>query len=156
MERPEMMDDEMEKLLVKLMDNADVIQSLLEVLEKLKSAGILDLMSNLANDYLPTDVDFLGKFFSSKEFTLSLMKTLNVLTSVMGAMGSEKNSDMIKAFMYNFENVTENVQDAVNNPKRYSPMKIGKILSDEDIMLSVSALVAVLKSTGQILRKTMK
>lgn len=156
MERPEIMDDEMEKLLVKLMDNADVIQSMLEVLEKLKSAGILDLMSHLANDYLPTDVDFLGKFFSSKEFTMSLIKTLNVLTSVMGAMGSEKNSDMIKGFMYNLENVTDNVQDAVNNPKRYSPMKIGKILSDEDIMLSVSALISVLKSTGQILRKTMK
>ncbi|HKJ96313.1 MAG TPA: DUF1641 domain-containing protein, partial [Thermoplasmataceae archaeon] len=89
MERPEMLNDEMEELLVKVLENADVINSMVGVVEKLKAAGIIDLMTSIVNDYLPTDVDFLGKFFSSKEFTMSLMKTFNVLISVMGAMGSE-------------------------------------------------------------------
>lgn len=156
MEKPEIAEDAMENLMVKLVENADVIESLVGILEKLKSAGILDLLTGVANDYLPTDVDFLGKFFSSKEFMVSLMKTLNVLISVMGAMGSEKNSDLIKGVMFNFEGITENVQDAVQNPKKYSPMKLGRIMTDQDIMLSVSAMVALLKSMGQILRKTMK
>lgn len=154
MEKPEILNDEMEALLVKFMENADVIKSLMEALEKLKSAGIVDLMTGVVNDYVPTDVDFLGKFFSSKEFTISMMKTLNVLISVMGAMGSEKNSDLVKGVMYNFENITDNVQDAVHNPKKYSPMKLGRIMGDEDIMVSVSVLIAFMKGLGQILRKT--
>lgn len=154
MEKPEIMNDEMETLLVKVMENADVIKSLVDALEKLKSAGIVDLMTGMVNDYVPTDVDFLGKFFSSKEFTVSLMKTMNVLISVMGAMASEKNSDMIKGLMFNFENITDNVQDAVHNPKKYSPLKLGNILKDEDVMVSVSAMVALMKGMGQILRKT--
>lgn len=147
------MNDEMEELLVKVVDNADVIKSLMEALEKLKSAGILDLMTGLVNDYLPTDVDFLGKFFSSKEFTVSLMKTLNVLISVMGAMGSEKNSDMVKGLMFNFENITDNVHDAMEHPKKYSPMKIGKLMADDDIMLSMSVMISLMKGLGQIMHR---
>ena len=153
MERPEMLNDEMEELLVKVLENADVINSMVGVVEKLKAAGIIDLMTSIVNDYLPTDVDFLGKFFSSKEFTMSLMKTFNVLISVMGAMGSEKNSDIVKGLMFNSENITDGMMDAVHNPKKYSPFKIGKLLSDEDIMVTMSALVALMKSMGQILRK---
>ncbi len=153
MEKPELMNDEMEELLAKVMDNADVLKSFVDALEKLKSAGILDLMTGVVNDYVPTDVDFLGKFFSSKEFTVSLMKTLNVLISIMGAMGTEKNSDLIKGIMFNFENITDNVQDAVNDPKKYSPMKLRNLLYDPDVMLSMSVMISVLKGFGQILRK---
>ncbi len=154
MERPDTLEnDEMEELLVKVMDNADVIKSLMGAIDKLKSAGILDLMTGLVNDYLPTDVDFLGKFFSSKEFTVSLMKTLNVLISVMGAMGSEKNSDMIKGLMFNMENITDNVHDAVENPKKYSPLKLKNLMGDEDIMLSFSVMMAFMKGMGQIMHR---
>lgn len=144
----------MEVLLVKMVDNADVISSAFDILEKLKDAGIIDLMKAIVNDYLPTDVDFLGKFFSSKEFAMSLMKTLNILISMMGALGSEKNSDMIKGLMYNSEQITDDVIDAVNNPKKYSPMKVGKLLSDDDIKVTLSAMVALMKSMGKILKKT--
>lgn len=144
----------MEELLVKMVDNADVISSAFDILEKLKEAGIIDLMKTVVNDYLPTDVDFLAKFFSSKEFSMSLMKTLNILISLMGAMGSEKNSDMIKGLMYNSEQITDDMIDAVHNPKKYSPMKVGKLLSDEDIKVTLSAMVALMKSMGKILRKT--
>ena len=143
----------MEELLVKVIDNADVLKSLMGALEKLKSAGILDLMTGLVNDYLPTDVDFLGKFFSSKEFSVSLMKTLNVLISVMGAMGSEKNSDMIKGLMFNMENITDNVHAAIENPKKYSPMKLSNIMADEDVRLSLSVMVALMKGLGQIMHR---
>lgn len=145
--------DEIEMLLVKVADNADVIGSLVDVVDRLKEAGILDLLTGIAKDYLPTDVDFLGKFFSSKEFTMSLMKTLNVLISLTAAMGSEKTSDLVKGVMFNSENITDNVIDAVHNPKGYSPFKLGKLLGDEDIKVAISALIAVLKSMGQILRK---
>lgn len=153
MDKSDLMNDEMEELLVKVMENADVLKSLVDALDKLKSAGITDLMTGVVNDYLPTDVDFLGKFFSSKEFTVSLVKTLNVLISVMGAMAVEKNADLIKGIMFNFENITDNMQDAVNNPKKYSPMRVGKLLSDEDIMLAFSVLISALKGLGQIFRK---
>ncbi len=147
------MGDEMEDLLVRVMDNADVLKTLMNMLEKLKSAGIVDLMGGVVQDYVPTDVDFLGKFFSSKEFTVSLLKTMNVLISVMGAMASEKNSDFIKGVMFNFENITDNVQDAVRNPKKYSPMRVSNLLSDEDIRLAMSVLIAMLKGFGQIIKK---
>ncbi len=154
MERPDVLEkDEMEELLVKVVDNADVIKSLMGAVDKLKAAGILDLMTGLINDYLPTDVDFLGKFFSSKEFTLSMMKTLNVLISVMGAMGSEKNSDMIKGLMFNMENITDNIHDAIEDPKKYSPLKLRNLMGDEDIMLSMSVMMALMKGMGQIMRR---
>lgn len=155
MERQELDKDDIEMLLVKVADNADVISSLVDVVDRLKEAGILDLLTGIVKDYMPTDVDFLGKFFSSKEFTMSLMKTLNVLISLSAAMGSEKNSDLIKGIMFNSENITDNVTDAVRNPKSYSPLKVGKLLADEDIKVSISALIAVMKAMGQILRKNL-
>ncbi len=144
--------DNEETILSKIENNAEVIESLLEILEKLQDAGIVDLMKSVSNNYLPTDVDFFGKFFSSKEFTIALMKTLNVLVSVMGAMGSEKNSDLIKGFMFNFETITDNVQEAVHNPKKYSP-KIRKFIMDDDYKASTAILIAFMLSIGQIFRK---
>lgn len=144
--------DNEETILSKIENNAEVIESLLEILEKLQDAGIVDLMKSVSNNYLPTDVDFFGKFFSSKEFTVALMKTMNVLVSVMGAMGSEKNSDLIKGFMFNFETITDNVQEAVHNPKKYSP-KIRKFIMDDDYKASTAILIAFMLSIGQIFRK---
>jgi uncharacterized protein YjgD (DUF1641 family) len=144
--------DNEETILSKIENNAEVIESLLEILEKLQDAGIVDLMKSVSNNYLPTDVDFFGKFFSSKEFTIALMKTMNVLVSVMGAMGSEKNSDLIKGFMFNFETITDNVQEAVHNPKKYSP-KIRKFIMDDDYKASTAILIAFMLSIGQIFRK---
>ena len=144
--------DNEETILSKIENNAEVIESLLEILEKLQDAGIVDLMKSVSNNYLPTDVDFFGKFFSSKEFTIAIMKTMNVLVSVMGAMGSEKNSDLIKGFMFNFETITDNVQEAVHNPKKYSP-KIRKFIMDDDYKASTAILIAFMLSIGQIFRK---
>ena len=144
--------DDKETILSKIENNAEVIESLLEILDKLQDAGIVDLMKSVSNNYLPTDVDFFGKFFSSKEFTIALMKTMNVLVSVMGAMGSEKNSDLIKGFMFNFETITDNVQEAVHNPKKYSP-KIRKFIMDDDYKASTAVLIAFMLSIGQIFRK---
>ena len=144
--------DDKETILSKIENNAEVIESLLEILEKLQDAGIVDLMKSVSNNYLPTDVDFFGKFFSSKEFTIAIMKTMNVLVSVMGALGSEKNSDLIKGFMFNFETITDNVQEAVHNPKKYSP-KFRKFIMDDDYKASTAVLIAFMLSIGQIFRK---
>lgn len=145
--------DAMEAILVKAMNNTELVTPMLEVLEKLKSAGLIELMHTIINDYIPTDVDFLGRFFSSKEFTVSLLKTMNVLISVMGAMSSEKTSDLIKAIMFNFENITSMMIDSASNPKKYSPLKITRLLTDEDIMTGFAALIAFLKGFGQIMRR---
>ena len=144
--------DATETVLSRIEKNAEVIDSLLEILEKLQDAGIVDLMKSVSNNYLPTDVDFFGKFFSSKEFTIALMKTMNVSISIMGAMASEKNSDLIKGFMFNFETITDNVQEAVHNPKKYSP-KIRKFIMDDDYKASTAVLMALMLSVGQILKK---
>ena len=144
--------DATETVLSRIEKNAEVIDSLLEILEKLQDAGIVDLMKSVSNNYLPTDVDFFGKFFSSKEFTIALMKTMNVSISVMGALASEKNSDLIKGFMFNFETITDNVQEAVHNPKKYSP-KIRKFIMDDDYKASTAVLMALMLSVGQILKK---
>ena len=144
--------DATETVLSRIEKNAEVIDSLLEILEKLQDAGIVDLMKSVSNNYLPTDVDFFGKFFSSKEFTIALMKTMNVSISVMGALSSEKNSDLIKGFMFNFETITDNVQEAVHNPKKYSP-KIRKFIMDDDYKASTAILIAFMLSIGQIFRK---
>jgi uncharacterized protein YjgD (DUF1641 family) len=144
--------DATETVLSRIEKNAEVIDSLLEILEKLQDADIVDLMKSVSNNYLPTDVDFFGKFFSSKEFTIALMKTMNVSISIMGAMASEKNSDLIKGFMFNFETITDNVQEAVHNPKKYSP-KIRKFIMDEDYKASTAVLMALMLSIGQILKK---
>ncbi len=152
MSEKEIKKDATETVLSRIEKNAEVIDSLLEILEKLQDAGIVDLMKSVSNNYLPTDVDFFGKFFSSKEFTIALMKTMNVSISVMGALASEKNSDLIKGFMFNFETITDNVQEAVHNPKKYSP-KIRKFIMDDDYKASTAVLMALMLSVGQILKK---
>ncbi len=152
MPEKEIKKDATKTVLSRIEKNAEVIDSLLEILEKMQDAGIVDLMKSVSNNYLPTDVDFFGKFFSSKEFTIALMKTMNVSISVMGALASEKNSDLIKGFMFNFETITDNVQEAVHNPKKYSP-KIRKFIMDDDYKASTAVLMALMLSVGQILKK---
>ncbi len=145
--------DAMEALLVRAVNNAELINPLFDVLEKLKQAGITELMTSVVNDYIPTDVDFLARFFSSKEFTVSLLKTMNVLIAVMGAMASEKTSDLIKAILFNFENMSSLMIDSAENPKKYSPLKVTKLLSDQDVMTGMAVMIAFLKGFGQVMRR---
>ena len=52
--------DPMEKIIEKVADNSDALLTLLDILEKLKEAGIIKLLSDVSQSYLPTDVEFFG------------------------------------------------------------------------------------------------
>lgn len=145
--------DDLEPLLVELLDNKDVLISLMNVVKRLRDAGIINLFDNISRDYMPTDVEFLGKFFTSKEFTYGFLKTANTLVSVMHALSNEKTSDMVKAIMFDAEGITDSMVSGAKNPQQMSLLKMYSMIKDPDIASGFTAVMNALKVVGQSLRK---
>ena len=66
--------DDIEALLNKMVENKDTIIAFMDLLSKMKEAGIIDVFMGIAKDYAPTDIEFLAKFFTEKELTEALLK----------------------------------------------------------------------------------
>ncbi|WP_075057597.1 DUF1641 domain-containing protein [Thermogymnomonas acidicola] len=96
---------------------------MLNFFAKLKKAGVLDMMEGLSEDYLPTDIEFIVRFFSSKEFSTALIKGANVLMSLLHALSNETVGDSIKTIAYN----SENIWDAMVSGGAKNPINIGML-----------------------------
>ena len=82
---------DIEQLIEEISENADMFHSFLKMAKRLKDAGIIDLMDSVSKDYMPTDIEFLGKFFTSREFTTAVIKGGNTMTAMLYMLLSEQN-----------------------------------------------------------------
>lgn len=144
--------DDLEPLLVDVLENKEVFESLMNVLKRLKEAGIINLLDNVSKDYMPTDVEFLGKFFTSKEFSVGMIKTGNLLIGVMHALSNEKTSDALKAILFNAEGLTDTMLNGAKNPEPMSLFKMYSMIKDPEVAAGLTAVLNALKFVGQVLK----
>ena len=150
-EKPET--DKMDTLIAMLTENADVLISLTDMLSKLKNAGIIKLLNEITDAYLPTDVEFFGQMLSSKEFSTGIMKLLNVLVGVVYAFSDERTSDMMKALLFNLPEISKVLVDNVSSGKKVTPIGLySAIKKDGDLSLGLNALLKTLSAVTHSLK----
>jgi uncharacterized protein YjgD (DUF1641 family) len=145
--------DSMEPLIRELIEDRDFLESLLNIVKRMKEAGIVNLVNNIATDYLPTDIEFLGKFFASKEFVYGALKTANSAVSLLHAFSDEQTSDLFKVMMFNLPDATDAMVNAAKNPERMSMMRLFSMMKDPDIAAGMSVMLSFLKFMGVVAKK---
>lgn len=147
-------EDKLEILLDQLVDNSDSLLAFMPVLVKLKEAGITDLIANISKDYMPTDIEFFGHMFSSREFTYAGMKTANVMLSLMYAMADEKVSDTVKNLMFNARGILDTASTAANDTSRLGTLELYHMMKDPEVASGIRTVMSVMKAIGSILKKS--
>jgi|YelNatPaOPRAMG01_1025707.scaffolds.fasta_scaffold01169_16 uncharacterized protein YjgD (DUF1641 family) len=146
-------EDKLEPLIREILEDSDFLEALLNILKKMKEAGIVNLANNIANDYLPTDIEFLGKFFASKELVYGTLKSANTAVSVIHALSDERTSDLVKAVMFNMPDATEGMITAAKTQDKISLMKIYSMMKDPEIAAGISVMFSFLKFLGAVMKK---
>lgn len=146
-------DDDLEPLIRELVDSKDAIQSMLVMFKKLKQAGIVDFIDQISGDYLPSDIEFIGKFFSSREFMTGVLKSANTMLGLMYALSRETTSDAIKALLFDSEGMIDSMVSGAKNPERMSMMRLFAMTKDPEIASGITAVLNLLKEMGKSLQK---
>lgn len=145
--------DDLEPLIMELVESRDAIQSMLVMFRKLKQAGIVDFIDRISGDYLPSDVEFIGKFFSSREFTTGVLKSANTILGVMYALSRETTSDALKALLFDSEGLVDSMVTGAKNPEKLSMMRLLAMTKDPEIASGLTAVLNLLKELGKSLQK---
>lgn len=145
--------DDFEPVIMGLLENADALGPMMNLLTKLKNSGLLEAMENISAEFLPSDIEFLSSFLTSKDFLYGLVKTVNVVSSVAHAMSSEKGSDAVKAIMYNSNDIWDGMVSGAKNPEATSFLRLYAMLKDPDISSGLTAVLNALKAVGSALKK---
>ena len=146
-------DDDLEPLIREFVDSRDAIQSMLAMFRKLKQAGIVDFIDQISGDYLPSDVEFIGKFFSSREFTTGVLKTANTMLGLMYALSRETTSDALKALLFDSVGLVDSMVTGAKTPERFSMMRLLAMTKDPEISSGLTAVLNMLKELGKSLQK---
>lgn len=146
-------DDRLEPLIREMLEDSDFLEAMLNIMKRLKEAGIVNLANNIANDYLPTDVEFLAKFFASKELVYGMLKSANTAVSLIHALSDERTSDLVKAVMFNMPDATEGMVEAAKTQDRMSMMKLYSMMKDPDVAAGISVMFSFLKFLGTVMKK---
>lgn len=146
-------EDDLEPLIREFVESKDAIQSMLVMFRKLKQAGIVDFIDQISGDYLPSDVEFVGKFFSSREFTTGVLKSANTLLGLMYALSRDTTSDTLKALLFDSEGMVDSMVTGAKNPERLSMMRLFAMTKDPEIASGLTAVLNLLKELGKSLQK---
>lgn len=146
-------EDDIEPLLRGLLENRNAFESMMNLLTKLNRSGLLSAMENISAEYLPSDIEFLSEFLTSKDFLYSFVKTMNVVSAMSHAMASEKASDAIKSIMYNSDAIWEGMVAGAKNPESMSLLRFYAMIRDPDTAAGLTAVLNALKAIGMALRK---
>ncbi|MHB8397185.1 MAG: helical membrane plugin domain-containing protein [Thermoplasmataceae archaeon] len=146
---------EVEKLIGEIGENAEIFHSFLNMAKRLKDAGIIDFMDSISKDYMPTDIEFLGKFFTSREFTTSVIKGGNTATALLYMLLSERNTDLIRLLLYNSEGFSDAVVDGVRNSRKMTFLTLYSMMKDPDVSAGMTAMFNILKVFGRIVNEKM-
>ena len=143
---------ELDPIMNDVKDNLEIFQSGMRVLKRLEESGIIDLLDNMSKDYMPTDVEFLAKFFTSREFSVSMIKSGNLLVGLLYSLMNEETSDLIKLLLFNSGAMTDAVIAGAKEPKKMSVFSLMSMLKDPDVASGMTAVFGILKVFGSLVR----
>lgn len=145
--------DDLEPLIEGLIENRDSFEALLNFFGKVKDSGLISALENLSSEFLPSDIEFLSSFMTSRDFLYGFVKTMNVVSALSHSLSSEKASDAIKAILFNSDELWDGMVDGAKNPEATSLLRLYAMLKDPDISAGLTAALYALKAVGSALRK---
>lgn len=146
-------EDDLEPLIKGLMENRDAFESMLGLFGKVRNSGLINALENLSGEYLPSDIEFLSNFLTSKDFVFGFVKTMNVVSALAHSMSSERASDAIKSILYNSDELFEGMITGAKNPEATSLLRLYAMVKDPDVSAGLTAVLNALKAVGSALRK---
>ena len=81
-------DDDIEPLIIGLLENKDALTSLLNLLTRMRKSGLIEILDDLSSDYLPSDLEFLTTFLTSRDALVGVVKMVNVLAALSHSLSS--------------------------------------------------------------------
>ena len=145
--------DDLEPLIEGLLENRDSLEAILNLFVKVKNSGLISAMENLSSEFLPSDIEFLSNFLTSRDFLYGFVKTMNVVSALSHSLSSEKASDAIKAILFNSDELWDGMVSGAKNPEATSLLRLYAMVKDPDISAGLTAALYALKAIGSALRK---
>ncbi len=145
-------EDDIEPMIEGLLQNRDSLMKLVGLMKKVSDAGLIDTVENMTADYMPADIEYILNLFTSKEFTVGLIKSINVLSGLLHALSSDKSGDALKAVMFNTDSIMEAMVTGAKNPETFSIFKLLAMMKDPEISSGLTAVTNGLKALGKALR----
>ncbi len=145
--------DDLEPLIEGLIENRDSFEALLNLFGKVKDSGLISALENLSSEFLPSDIEFLSNFLTSRDFLYGFVKTMNVVSALSHSLSSEKASDAIKAILFNSDELWDGMVSGAKNPEATSLLRLYAMVKDPDISAGLTAALYALKAIGSALRK---
>ncbi|MCW6169369.1 MAG: DUF1641 domain-containing protein [Thermoplasmatales archaeon] len=146
-------DDDIEPLIIGLLENKDALTSLLNLLTRMRKSGLIEILDDLSSDYLPSDLEFLTTFLTSRDALVGVVKMVNVLAALSHSLSSERAGDTLKAIAFNSDLIFDNMVSGAKNPESIGLMGLYALLKDPDISAGLSAMMGALKALGIALKK---
>ncbi len=146
-------DDDIEPLIIGLLENKDALTSLLNLLTRMRKSGLIEILDDLSSDYLPSDLEFLTTFLTSRDALVGVVKMVNVLAVLSHSLSSETAGDTLKAIAFNSDLIFDNMVSGAKNPESIGLMGLYALLKDPDISAGLSAMMGALKALGIALKK---
>lgn len=152
----EKIDDPIEQMLVKLKDNAELLEILLKIMDKLEKGGAKETLKKIADGAIPSDANYLFEFFTSEPMMDSILKGGNLVLLLMHAMTDEHTSDSIKALAGNISYIAESAASYAEGSEKLNVLKLYSAIRDPDISFLILTMLGALKASGRILRDLKK
>ena len=143
-------DNELESALE---NNMDVVLAFLRVIERLKTAGLVEALDYINSDVIPDNLVFFARAFTSKDMLETISKSGNTLISMLYLLSNREMSDMIKAISFNSQGIAEAVQEGASGSHPLSVLKIMGMLKDPEVAAGLNAMISGLKAFGNVLKK---
>lgn len=145
-------DDDIETMIEGLMQNKDSLMKIVGLTKRVSDAGLIDIIENMTTDYMPADIEYIMNLFTSKEFTIGLIKSINVLSGLLHSLSSDKSGDAVKAVLFNTDSIMDSMVTGAKNPETFSIFRMLAIMKDPEITSGLTAVLNALKSLGKALR----
>ena len=145
-------DDDIETMIEGLMQNKDSLMKIVGLTKRVSDAGLIDIIENMTTDYMPADIEYIMNLFTSKEFTIGLIKSINVLSGLLHSLSSDKSGDAVKAVLFNTDSIMDAMVTGAKNPETFSIFRMLAIMKDPEISSGLTAVLNALKALGKALR----
>lgn len=149
-------EDAIENLLIRVRDNADSIDTLMKILDKLEKGGAREIVEKIAEGGIPSDALYLFEFFTSEPMRQSLLQGGNLVLLLMHALTDEKTSDALKALASNVNYIADTAASYTKDSDRPNVLKLYSAIRDPDVNFAIMSMMGALKATGRILREMKK
>ena len=145
-------DDDIETMIEGLMQNKDSLMKIVGLTKRVSDAGLIDIIENMTTDYMPADIEYIMNLFTSKEFTIGLIKSINVLSGLLHSLSSDKSGDAVKAVLFNTDSIMDSMVTGAKNPETFSIFRMLALMKDPEITSGLTAVLNALKALGKALR----